>query len=101
MADTYDMMILGGGTWGYSCALRAAGLGMSVALVEKAKVGGTCLHWGCIPTKALLQAAEVADHAQDAAAYGVKATFEGIDVDAVQKFKNGVVDANWKGLQAT
>ena len=101
MADTYDLVILGGGTGGYSCALRAAGLGMSVALVEKEKVGGTCLHWGCIPTKALLQAAEVADHARTADQYGVKATFEGIDSEAVQKFKNSVVDANWKGLQAT
>ena len=64
MADSYDLVILGGGTGGYSCALRAADLGLSVALVEKAKVGGTCLHWGCIPTKAFLTAGEVAEHAQ-------------------------------------
>ena len=101
MPDTFDLLVLGGGTGGYSTALRAAGIGMKVALVEKAKVGGTCLHWGCIPTKALLQAAEVAEHAAHAAEYGVKATFDGIDVPAVQKYKNTIVDTNWKGLQAT
>ncbi|HWH31389.1 MAG TPA: dihydrolipoyl dehydrogenase [Egibacteraceae bacterium] len=101
MPDTFDLLVLGGGTGGYSTALRAAGIGMKVALVEKAKVGGTCLHWGCIPTKALLQAAEVAEHAAHAAEYGVKATFEGIDVPAVQQYKDTIVDTNWKGLQAT
>lgn len=101
MPDTFDLVVLGGGTGGYSTALRAAGIGMKVALVEKAKVGGTCLHWGCIPTKALLQAAEVAEHAAHAAEYGVKASFDGIDVPAVQSYKNTIVDANWKGLQAT
>ncbi len=101
MADTYDIVILGGGTGGYSCALRAAALGLSVALVEKEKVGGTCLHWGCIPTKALLQASEVAEHAQTAGEYGVKATFEGVDMERVLSYKKKIVDANWKGLQAT
>lgn len=101
MPDSFDLLVLGGGTGGYSTALRAAGIGMKVALVEKAKVGGTCLHWGCIPTKALLQAAEVAEHAAHAAEYGVKATFDGIDVPAVQDYKNTIVDTNWKGLQAT
>ncbi|HVM18435.1 MAG TPA: dihydrolipoyl dehydrogenase [Egibacteraceae bacterium] len=101
MADTYDMIVLGGGTGGYSCALRAADLGMSVALVEKDKVGGTCLHWGCIPTKALLQAAEVAEHAQTAGDYGVKATYDGVDMEAVLSFKQRIVDTNWKGLQGS
>lgn len=101
MADSYEMIVLGGGTGGYSTALRAAGLGMKVALVEKAKVGGTCLHWGCIPTKALLQAAEVAEHAQHASEYGVKATFDGIETAAVLEYKQRVVDTNHKGLQAT
>jgi len=101
MADTFDMIILGGGTGGYSCALRAVDLGMSVALVERDKVGGTCLHWGCIPTKAFLQASEVAEHAQTAADYGVRASFDGIDMPKVLSYKTGVVDANWKGLQAT
>ncbi|MBA2530273.1 MAG: dihydrolipoyl dehydrogenase [Euzebyales bacterium] len=101
MADTYDVVILGGGTGGYSCALRAADLGLSVALVEKEKVGGTCLHWGCIPTKAFLQAAEVAEHAQTATEYGVKASFDGIDMERVLSYKAKVVAANYKGLQAS
>lgn len=101
MTDTYEMIVLGGGTGGYSTALRAAGLGMRVALVERAKVGGTCLHWGCIPTKAFLQAAEVAEHAQHAGEYGVKATFEAVEMAAVLEYKRGVVDANHKGLQMT
>ncbi|MDQ3973704.1 MAG: dihydrolipoyl dehydrogenase [Actinomycetota bacterium] len=101
MADPYELVVLGGGTGGYSCALRAAGLGMKVALVEKAKVGGTCLHWGCIPTKALLQAAEVAEHAQQAGEYGVKAAFQGMDLDGLLAYKDKIVETNWKGLQAT
>ena len=63
----YDIVILGGGSGGYACALRAAELGKRVALIEKDKVGGTCLHRGCIPTKALLHAAEVADQARESA----------------------------------
>lgn len=101
MTSEHDLVILGGGTGGYSCALRAAALGLSVALVEKAKVGGTCLHWGCIPTKAFLHAAEVAEHAATAGDYGVRAAFEGVDVPAVLEYKDGVVDANHKGLQAS
>jgi dihydrolipoamide dehydrogenase len=101
MPDTYDVIILGGGTGGYSCAFRAADLGMSVALVEREKVGGTCLHWGCIPTKAFLQAAEVAEHTRDAAGYGVRASFDGMDMPGVVKYKNGVVDANYKGLASS
>ncbi|MGH8898511.1 MAG: dihydrolipoyl dehydrogenase [Egibacteraceae bacterium] len=101
MPDTYEMVVLGGGTGGYSCALSAATLGMRVALVERAKVGGTCLHWGCIPTKAFLQAAEVAEHARTAGQYGVKASFDGVDVTKVLGYKDRIVDASWKGLQAT
>src|SRR5688572_3393795 len=101
MADSYEMIVLGGGTGGYSCALRAADLGLKVALVEKDKVGGTCLHLGCIPTKALLQAGEVAEHARDAGEYGVKATFDGVDMERVLSFKSKIVDANWKGLQGS
>src|ERR1035441_3304665 len=76
----YDIVILGGGSGGYACALRAAELGKRVALIERAKVGGTCLHCGCIPTKALLHAAEIADHAKDGAAFGVRSSFDGIDM---------------------
>ncbi|HYS30775.1 MAG TPA: FAD-dependent oxidoreductase, partial [Streptosporangiaceae bacterium] len=79
---SYDTVILGGGSGGYACALRAAELGQRVVLIEKDKVGGTCLHRGCIPTKALLHAAEVADHARDAASVGVLTTFDGIDMPA-------------------
>jgi dihydrolipoamide dehydrogenase len=97
----YDIVILGGGSGGYACALRAAELGMRVALIEKDKVGGTCLHRGCIPTKALLHAAEVADHARDSASVGVRTTLDGIDVPSVQSYKDGVVDRLYKGLQST
>ncbi len=101
MADTYELVVLGGGTGGYSCALRAASLGLEVALVEKEKVGGTCLHWGCIPTKAFLMASEVAEHTKESEHYGVRATFDGVDMAGVLDYKNSVVDANFKGLQAT
>ncbi len=98
---SYDIVILGGGSGGYACALRAAELGKRVALIEKDKVGGTCLHRGCIPTKALLHAAEIADHARDAASVGVRATFNGIDMPSVNGYKDKVVDRLWKGLQGT
>ena len=96
---THDVIVLGAGTGGYSVALRAAQLGLEVALVEKEKVGGTCLHWGCIPTKAILQSAEVAEHAQEAGDFGVKASYDGIEVAALNEHKDGVVDKMWKGLQ--
>ena len=81
---SYDIVVLGGGSGGYACALRAAELGKRVALIEKDKVGGTCLHRGCIPTKALLHAAEIADHARDSASVGVKTTFDnGLNVRSV------------------
>ncbi len=104
MADSngsYDIVILGGGSGGYACALRAAELGKRVALIEKDKVGGTCLHRGCIPTKALLHAAEVADQAREGEAFGVRSTFEGIDMPGVHAYKDKVVDRLWKGLQST
>jgi dihydrolipoamide dehydrogenase len=94
-----DVIIIGGGTGGYSAALRAAQLGLDVVLVERDKVGGTCLHWGCIPTKAILQTAEVAEHAQEAADFGVTVDYQGIEVAALNAHKDGVVDKMWKGLQ--
>jgi dihydrolipoamide dehydrogenase len=97
-ASQFDVVILGAGSGGYACALRAAQLGLSVALVEKGNVGGTCLHVGCIPTKALLHAAEVADATRDSEQFGVKATFEGIDMAAVNAYKDGVVSRLFKGL---
>lgn len=100
MADTSaDLIILGAGSGGYACALRAAELGKSVVLIEKDKVGGTCLHRGCIPTKALLHAGEIADQARESEQYGIKATFEGIDVPAVHKYKDGVVNRAYRGVQ--
>jgi len=97
----YDIVILGGGSGGYACALRAAELGKRVALIEKDKVGGTCLHRGCIPTKALLHAAEVADTARESAKFGVRASFEGIEMPSVLSYQQGVVERLWKGLQST
>src|ERR1700678_3143062 len=98
---SYDIVVLGGGSGGDACALRAAEIGKRVGLIEKDRVGGTCLHRGCIPTKALLHAAEIADHTRDSASVGVRSTFEGIDVPAVLSYKNGVVDRLWRGLQST
>ena len=99
MADAdFDVLILGAGSGGYACALRSAQLGLSVGLVEKANLGGTCLHIGCIPTKALLHAAEVADQAREAESFGVRATLEGIDMAGVNAYKDGVVARLFKGL---
>ncbi|GAA0415007.1 dihydrolipoyl dehydrogenase [Acrocarpospora corrugata] len=101
MADgsgPFDIVVLGGGSGGYACALRAAELGKSVVLIEKGKVGGTCLHNGCIPTKALLHAAELADQAREGEAFGVKTRFDGIDVPGVLAYKDKVVSGLWKGL---
>jgi len=94
-----DVVILGGGSGGYACALRASQLGLSVILIEKGKLGGTCLHRGCIPTKALLHAAEVADAARDSEDFGVRATREGIDMGKVNSYRDGVVGRLYKGLQ--
>lgn len=100
VTDTvYDMVILGAGSGGYAAALRGAQLGLKVALIEADKVGGTCLHRGCVPTKAILHSAETAKTVREAAAVGVRAAFEGIDMPAVQKYKNGVVARMYKGLQ--
>jgi dihydrolipoamide dehydrogenase len=94
-----DLVILGGGSGGYACALRAAELGMSVVLVERDKLGGTCLHYGCIPTKALLHAADVADAARDGDRIGVKSSLAGIDMAGVNAYKDGVISKLYKGLQ--
>ncbi len=94
----FDVVILGGGSGGYAAALRSAQLGLSVALIERDKLGGTCLHRGCIPTKALLHSAEVADVTREAASYGVQATLQGIDMPAVNKYRDGIIDRLFKGL---
>jgi len=95
----FDVVILGGGSGGYAAALRAAQLDLSVALIEKDKVGGTCLHRGCIPTKALLHAGEVADQTRESEQFGIKAELVGIDMKGVNTYKDGVVDRLYKGLQ--
>jgi dihydrolipoamide dehydrogenase len=94
----FDLVILGGGSGGYAAALRSAQLGKRVALIEKDKLGGTCLHRGCIPTKALLHAAEVADVVKDAAHYGINAQFGSIDMGVVNSYRDGIVDKLFKGL---
>jgi dihydrolipoamide dehydrogenase len=98
-STVFDLVILGGGSGGYAAALRAAQLGLDVALIEKDKLGGTCLHRGCIPTKALLHAGEIADQAREADQFGVKTSFEGIDIAGVHKYKDDVVAGLYKGLQ--
>ncbi|WP_067175972.1 dihydrolipoyl dehydrogenase [Microtetraspora niveoalba] len=101
MADgsgPYDIVVLGGGSGGYACALRAAELGLNVVLIEKDKVGGTCLHRGCIPTKALLHAAELADQTRESEAFGVRARLDGIDVPGVHAYKDKVISGLYKGL---
>jgi dihydrolipoamide dehydrogenase len=94
----FDVVILGGGSGGYAAALRSAQLGKSVALIEKDKLGGTCLHRGCIPTKALLHSAEVADVVRDSAHYGINSQFGSIDMTAVNAYRDGIVDKLFKGL---
>jgi dihydrolipoamide dehydrogenase len=96
---TFDLVVLGGGSGGYAAALRASQLGMTVGLIEKNKVGGTCLHVGCIPTKALLHSAEVADVTRESAKYGVTSTFGGVDIAAVTAYRQEVVSSKYKGLQ--
>ncbi len=95
----FDLVILGGGSGGYAAALRGSQLGLTVALIEEGKLGGTCLHRGCIPTKALLHAGEIAESAKHAAEYGVKAEFIAMDMLAVNAYKDGVVARLHKGLQ--
>ena len=97
--SNFDLVVLGGGSGGYAAALRGAQLGLSVALIEADKLGGTCLHRGCIPTKALLHAGEIADGTREAAAYGVNATFNSIDMNGVNAYKDGVINKLHKGLQ--
>ena len=97
--SVFDLVILGGGSGGYACALRSAQLGLSVALIEADKLGGTCLHRGCIPTKALLHSGEIADSARDASHFGVNAQFLSMDMPAVNSYKDGVISKLHKGLQ--
>jgi dihydrolipoamide dehydrogenase len=94
-----DLVVLGGGSGGYAAALRSAQLGLSVVLIEADKLGGTCLHRGCIPTKALLHAGEVADTARESSHIGINATLNSIDMNGVNSYKDGVITKLHKGLQ--
>jgi dihydrolipoamide dehydrogenase len=94
-----DLVILGGGSGGYAAALRSAQLGLSVVLIEADKLGGTCLHRGCIPTKALLHAGEVADTARESSTFGINTTLNSIDMTGVNSYKDGVIAKLHKGLQ--
>jgi dihydrolipoamide dehydrogenase len=98
MAGSFDLLVLGAGSGGYACALRAAQLGFTVGLVEQDKVGGTCLHHGCIPTKAMLHAAEVADSVRNGSQFGIHAVVDKIDLAGVISYADSVVERIYKGL---
>ncbi|WP_261167173.1 dihydrolipoyl dehydrogenase [Microbacterium sp. Marseille-Q6965] len=95
----FDVVVLGGGSGGYAAALRAAELGKQVALIERDRLGGTCLHRGCIPTKALLHAAEIADTVRSAGTSGISATLDGVDGEAMLAHRHSIVDKKTKGLE--
>ncbi|GAA3600952.1 dihydrolipoyl dehydrogenase [Agrococcus terreus] len=100
MSDqSFDIVVLGGGSAGYAVALRAVQLGKTVAIVEKDKLGGTCLHRGCVPTKAMLHSGEVADVVRESAEAGVDAELKGIDIERVKAFREGIITKKYKGLQ--
>ncbi len=99
MAREYDVVVLGGGTGGYVAAIRASQLGLSVAIVEKEKLGGTCLHAGCIPSKALLRSAEVYQTTKKAASFGVLASDVKLDYERVQERKDSVVTQLYNGVK--
>ncbi len=91
MADTsFDVIVIGGGPGGYVAAIRAAQLKLKTAVVEREHLGGICLNWGCIPTKALLRSADIYHEMQNAAAYGLKAGGIGFDLPAIVKRSRGV-----------
>lgn len=94
-----DVVILGGGSGGYAAGLRAAQRGASVVLIERAEVGGTCLHRGCVPTKALLHAAEIADGIASAEALGLSATLTHVDGARLRETRDRIVAGKYKGLQ--
>src|SRR6478735_28806 len=90
MADTYDVIIIGSGPGGYVAAIRAAQLGLKTAVVEKSYLGGICLNWGCIPTKALLRSAEIYHYMENAKDYGLSADKVGFDGTAIVKRSRAV-----------
>jgi dihydrolipoamide dehydrogenase len=90
MAETYDLIVLGSGPGGYVAAIRAAQLGLKTAIVERENLGGICLNWGCIPTKALLRSAEIFHYMSHAKDYGLAAEKISADLDAVVRRSRGV-----------
>ncbi|OIK27570.1 dihydrolipoyl dehydrogenase [Streptomyces malaysiense] len=99
--DTADVVVIGGGTGGYATALRAAALGLGVVLVERDKLGGTCLHRGCVPSKAMLHAAELVDGITEARErWGVRATLDSVDWPALVATRDDIVSRNHSGLRA-
>jgi len=98
MPEKYDVVVIGAGPGGYPAAIRAAQRGAKVAVVEKEKVGGTCLNWGCIPTKALLASAELIAHAREAEKFGVKITGIEPDWTAIQERKQKITDTLVGGI---
>ncbi|MCA0982816.1 dihydrolipoyl dehydrogenase [Halobacillus yeomjeoni] len=99
MAQEYDLVVLGGGTGGYVAAIRASKLGLKVAMVEKQELGGTCLHRGCIPSKALLRSAEVFRQTKEAENFGVSTGQPTLNFTKVQERKQSIVDTLHKGVQ--
>ena len=95
----YDVLVLGSGPGGYPAAIRASQLGFKVAIIEKESLGGVCLNWGCIPTKALLKSAQVYEYMKHSADYGIKSTGVEHDFEAVVKRSRGVADKMSKGVQ--
>src|SRR5699024_1254377 len=99
MTKEYDLVILGGGTGGYVAAIHASKLGMQVAIVEKGKLGGTCLHKGCIPSKAMLRSAEVFTQTKEAASFGIETKDPKINFTQVQTRKNAIIDTLHQGVK--
>jgi len=95
----YDVIVLGSGPGGYPAAIRASQLGKKVAIVEKESLGGICLNWGCIPTKALLKSAQVYEYAKHAADYGVEINEPKQNFEKIIKRSRGVADKMSKGVQ--
>src|ERR1044072_5285808 len=96
---SYDLIVIGSGPGGYVAAIRASQLGMKVAIVERSELGGICLNWGCIPTKALLKSAQVFEYLKHAADYGIKVSGGEADFGAVVKRSRDVADGMSKGVQ--
>ena len=99
MASKYDLIVIGSGPGGYVAAIRASQLGLKVGVVEKAELGGICLNWGCIPTKALLKSAQVFEYIKHASDYGISVNDSSVDFGAVVRRSRGVADGMSKGIQ--